>query len=273
MSNGPQRLDAFREVIWDHYRKHGRAMPWRATSDPYHIVVSEFMLQQTQVSRVMQKFGPFVERFPDWATLASARLVEVLAQWQGLGYNRRAKFLHQCAASVMQLHHGALPADPNLLAGLPGIGRNTAGAVCAFAFNQPVVFIETNIRRVFLHFFFSDAEGIHDRELMPWIEAALDRDEPRRWYWALMDYGAVLKSQVTNPNRRSAHYTRQSPFEGSRRQIRGAVVRMFADGAARTLEQIRTNLDVAHDERLAGIVEELVVEEFLIRSGERYAPV
>ncbi|TVR02769.1 MAG: A/G-specific adenine glycosylase [Spirochaetaceae bacterium] len=247
-------------------------MPWRATSDPYHIVVSEFMLQQTQVSRVMQKFGPFLERFPDWSALASARLVEVLAQWQGLGYNRRAKFLHQCAHTVLERHNGALPADPNLLEGLPGIGRNTAGAVCAFAFNLPVVFIETNIRRVFLHFFFSDVDGVHDRELMPLIAAALDRDEPRRWYWALMDYGAMLKLHIANPNRRSVHYNRQSRFEGSRRQIRGALVRMFSDGDSRTLDRIQADLGGLHDDRLAGILDELVVEGFLLRSGERYAP-
>lgn len=179
--------------------------------------------------------------FPTIQSLAEAPTVNVLSVWQGLGYNRRALFLHRAAKIIMSEYGGSVPNSVEALDALPGIGYATACAIQAFAFNGPVVFIETNIRRVFIHFFFSEKEGIHpthkklmcgihDREILPLVSDALDKKNPREWYWALMDYGAMLALSLPkslNPNRSSAHYAKQSKFKGSDRQIRGQILKML----------------------------------------------
>lgn len=221
-----REIQELQTEVWSYYQQHGRSMPWRSNPDPYWVTVSEVMLQQTQVSRVLPKFESFIERFPDWQSLAKAPLADVLTQWQGLGYNRRGRWLHRLAQMVVRDHNGRLPSDPAELIKLPGIGPNTAGSIAAFAFDLPTVFIETNIRRVFLHHFFADQEGVADAQLVPIIKESLNNvDSPRRWYYALMDYGAYLAKQVPNPNRRSKHYSRQSTFEGSNRQLRAQILR------------------------------------------------
>ncbi|MDD1700070.1 MAG: A/G-specific adenine glycosylase [Methanoregula sp.] len=217
----------FQEMVLSHYDLYGRNLVWRNTTDPYHILVSEIMLQQTQVERVSKKFPEFICAFPDFSSLATATLANVLTVWQGLGYNRRAIALQKCAIRVMNEYNGILPADVDILATFPGIGRATASSIAAFAFNMPVVFIETNIRRVFIHFFFAATENVSDADIISLVEKALYRENPRIWYWALMDLGSALKKAVPNPNRRSLHYTRQSPFEGSDRKIRGAVLKIL----------------------------------------------
>lgn len=202
-------------------------MLWRETRDPYGILVSEIMLQQTQVDRVIGYYEKFLAQFPDIAALARAPLVDVLAAWQGLGYNRRALYLKRAMEEIATRHGGAVPCDPSVLAQLPGIGAGTAGAIAAFAFNTPVPFIETNIRRVYLHLFFPRRRAVPDAVLMPLIAQTMDRKNPREWYYALMDYGAILGTAhkcAKNPNRRSKHYTRQSKFVGSDRQIRGRII-------------------------------------------------
>nr|WP_320160924.1 A/G-specific adenine glycosylase [uncultured Methanoregula sp.] len=228
----------FREMVLDHYRTHGREMPWRENTNPYHILVSEIMLQQTQVERVMVKFQEFIAAFPDVSALANAPLLAILAAWQGMGYNRRAIALQKCAVRVVEEYKGILPADPEVLATFPGIGHATACSICAFAFSLPVVFIETNIRRVFIHYFFSDSATVSDKELLPLVTRALYTENPRIWYWALMDIGTVLKKTVPNPNRRSVHYTKQSAFEGSDRKIRGEILRHLLPGTSMTTEQV-----------------------------------
>lgn len=182
----------FQEVVWNYWREHGRqGLPWREEPSAYNVVVSELMLQQTQVERVVPKFLEFTEQFPDFSALASAPLSDVLIAWQGLGYNRRAKYLHELAKAVVRLD--GLPETLEELVKLPGIGKNTAGAILAYAFDQPVVYIETNIRTVYLHHFFADRFDVDDKELLPFIARTLDHSEPRAWYSALMDYGTFLK--------------------------------------------------------------------------------
>ncbi len=231
LTKRPFRFDSdtdrnhFRDLVWTTYRTLQRPMPWRSNTDPYWILVSEIMLQQTQVERVKEKFLSFIDRFPTLSDLAEAPFGEVLKMWSGLGYNRRARYLHRSAQLVVEDHDGVVPETPETLVALPGIGPNTAGSIAAFAYNRPVVFIETNIRRVFLTAFFSDVAGaIHDREILPLIEKSLCRENPREWYWALMDTGSLLPKTAVNANRRSAHYVRQSTFERSRRQLRGRIV-------------------------------------------------
>lgn len=253
----------FRDVILRYYSEHGRTFPWRGTSDPYAILVSELMLQQTQTERVVEKYRLFIERFPDFPTLARAGLAEVFTLWKGLGYNRRAKALRDLAVRVVEEHEGKLPAEPELLEDLPGIGPYTARAVCAFAFNMPVVFIETNIRRVYIHAFYPKREAVHDRDIRPLVELTLDRRNPRRWYSALMDFGSALKGRVPNPNTRSAHYVRQSPFENSLRQIRGRILGILNDRGALSRRGIESSLGT-DSERVRGSLAALEREGLVV---------
>ena len=216
----------FQKIIWEYYVSNKRDFPWRKTRDPYKILVSEIMLQQTQASRVITKYTSFLEKFPTTSILARATLHEVLNEWQGLGYNRRALYLKQCAEKIESDFGGKFPKDHKTLCTLPGIGPATAGDILAFAWNIPAVVIETNIRSVFIHFFFEDKEKVTDKEILPLIEKTLDQENPREWYSALFDYGAYLK-QTTNPSRRSAHHNKQSAFAGSARQKRAHILRVI----------------------------------------------
>lgn len=219
-------IRAFRDTVYGVARANHRVLPWRTAFDPYAVLVSEIMLQQTQADRVSPKFVDFMARFPDVAALASAEFADVLAVWQGLGYNRRALALKRAAEAAMVSFGGMIPATRSELESLPGIGPYTAGAILAFAHDLPEVFIETNIRSVFIHHFFHDRSGIHDRDLTPLVALTLDRSQPRAWYTALMDYGVVLKRAHPNPSRKSVHHLRQSPFEGSNRQLRSTLLKM-----------------------------------------------
>ncbi len=230
----------FQTYIRNWYLRYGRhELPWRQTSDPYHILVSELMLQQTQVERVIPKYLAFLKTFPDFATLAKAEQSEVMQLWQGLGYNRRAKFLHQCA---QQVAGKTFPKTLVELEKLPGIGPYTATAICAFSYNQPVTMIETNIRNIYLYHFFPDQNEVKDADLLPLITKTMDRENPREWYWALMDYGSVLKKLTGNHNRRSSSYTKQSKFVGSLRQVRGEIIRSLTKESALTEAELQAKI-------------------------------
>jgi A/G-specific adenine glycosylase len=221
-------IEEFRKTILDYYACYGRVFPWRVNLDPWGVLVSEFMLQQTQTARVVPYWERWMAKWPGAADLASASLEDAVREWSGLGYNRRAKHLWSCSRAISENFGGRVPDTPEALLTLPGIGPYSAGAIACFAWNYPAVFIETNIRSVLLHFFFQDKKGVEDGDLFPLLGASLDRENPRTWYWALMDYGAELKKTTANPNRKSAHYTRQSRFKGSLREVRGAIVRNLA---------------------------------------------
>jgi len=256
-------IERFRAAVYDHYERHGRDFPWRRTTDPYCILVSEVMLQQTQTKRVAQKYVEFIARFPDFGALAGATTAEVLAAWQGLGYNRRAQALHAAARNVCAGFGGRLPPEREALRSLPGIGPYTAAAVRAFAFNLPDAFIETNIRTVFIHEFFPGVEGVRDTDILPLVEATLDRDNPRRWYQALMDYGAALK-ESGNPSRRSAHHRPQSRFDGSRRQARGVILRTLLHDGSTTSAELRQRIegwDARFDDALETLKRDGMVSE------------
>lgn len=264
------RDEEFKSAIWSHYRDRGRTFPWRETRDPYAILVSEMMLQQTQTSRVAERFGPWLSEFPTVRSLAEAPLSRVLERWVGLGYNRRAKFLHDACKAVVSDYGGVIPRKAEQLALLPGIGPYTSSAVSTFAFNEPNVFIETNIRSVYLMFYFPGQEGVQDREIFPLIARTLDRDSPRAWYYALMDYGAELKKKVVNPNRMSRHYTKQSKFEGSLREARGAIIRHLGKTREASLEEIadKEGIEYGRIEKASGKLEK---EGLIKRNGARYA--
>jgi len=228
----------FIKNIYDYYQSNRRSFEWREDISPYRVLVSEIMLQQTQTDRVAYKFPQWLSVFPDFETLASASTRDVIAAWSGLGYNRRALALHAAGQRVMQEFGGKLPDAPEVLQTFKGIGPNTAGSICAFAFNKPTIFIETNIRAVYIHHFFSGEEKVHDKQLLPIIEATVDQQNPRDWYYALMDYGVKLKKEHKNPSRKSKHHTVQSKFEGSERQIRGMILRALTEFGRLSFEDL-----------------------------------
>lgn len=221
----------FRRLVVDYWKKAGRHdLPWRQTDDPYAILVSEMMLQQTQVHRVIPFYERFLKRFPTPEALANASRADVLSAWSGLGYNRRALFLYESAKAMVARHDGAVPRSYDELRALPGIGDYTAKAVRVFAFDEPESLIETNVRAVFIHHFFPRGRAVSDARLMPLITRTVG-DRPREWYAALMDYGTYLKAINPNPSRRSRHHTKQSAFAGSQREVRGAILKASIAGS------------------------------------------
>jgi A/G-specific adenine glycosylase len=259
----PQVVSSFQAIIRDYYREHGRVFPWRETTDPYRILVSEFMLQQTQTSRVVEKYIEFITAFPDVYQLAHSSFREVLRVWQGLGYNRRALALHKTAGEITDRYQGRVPDDPTLLRQLPGVGEYTANAMMAIAFNKPAVVADTNIRTVYLYFFFREKETVTNSDITPLIEATLDRDSPREWYYALFDYGSMLKRE--NKDLEAGKRRKQSTFRGSDREVRSNILRLLLDIEKMTEDQLLTSLP-SDNERVRRLVTQLH-EEGLIDSS------
>jgi A/G-specific adenine glycosylase len=254
-------------VVYGHAARNPRPMPWRETHDPYAILVSEFMLQQTQVSRVISKYQEFLERFPSPEMLADSSVGAVLSLWQGLGYNRRGKFLWQAACEIVNQFDGAVPDSIKALESLPGVGNYTASAVMAFAFSRPVVVVETNIRRAMIHLLFPNRQQVEETSVVAAVEAVMDRANPREWYYALMDYGAYLGRVVPNRNRRSAAYSRQSRFEGSLRQVRGRIIRALAGKGPLTVRELES-VTGPTDNRFERAIDALLREELIVRDGD-----
>lgn len=294
-------LRAFVEFVAKKGRELYRDLPWRRTYDPYAIWISEVMLQQTQVSRVDGRWQRWLERFPTVDALAAAAPSDVLEEWQGLGYNRRALSVHRAAQAISEAG-GVFPQDPKELVKLPGIGPATAAGICAFAFNLHGVYLETNVRTVFLHELYPQAEGVPDSELVPLVELtcpasaadAVDADgaandattelTPRSWYYALLDYGAYLKKTIPNPSRRSKSHVKQSRFEGSHRQKRAELLRVLLahkdEGGAefdmlhQELCQIEVNAgrETLDEQVTLGLLEELAKEGFCQKNDEYWLP-
>lgn len=258
----------FHTIIWGYYKKHNRdTLPWRGDGvSAYHIMVSEFMLQQTQVARVLKKYPLFVQQFPTIQLLAKASTRDVLLAWQGLGYNRRALALHKTAQTIVQQHNGVVPHSYETLLKLSGVGQSTAGAICAFAFNQPVAFIETNIRRVYIYFFFADCNNVRDNDIIKIIQQTIDRKNPRKWYYALMDYGAMLATRVKNPNVKSAHYAKQSAFVGSNRQVRSHITKLLLNQSL-TSQQIVADLNSSQSNFTSTPIHTKTIISSLVKDG------
>ncbi len=280
-------IDRLLKEVETYYRKEGRShLPWRKTRDPYKILVSEIMLQQTQVERVLPYYKNFLKEFPTPAALAKAPLSKVLKAWQGLGYNRRAKFLHEAAKVLAKEGYTGQK--------LPGVGPYTQGAIDAFALNKPSLIIETNIRTVFFYFCFEKPKkkilsgsrapvhlslgkyfsSVSDTEVLPLVERALQKSklEPREFYAALMDYGSYLKRQGVKLNTQSKHYVKQTKFKGSNRELRGAILRELLK-KPHTAAGLRKNLhrqSLKTAEEVDVILASLVKEGFAKRKGSSY---
>jgi len=269
-------IDAFVQLVSVRGSELYRDFPWRRTHDPYAILVSEVMLQQTQVTRVVPYYEQWLEQFPDLDALAAAPLEAVLRAWQGLGYNRRAVALKRLseilAAQAERGRAPRLPQERDALLALPGVGPATAAGVRVFAWEYPDVYLETNVRTVFLHELLGDRDGVPDREVAPLVEqAAMAAQEAglsaRTWNYALLDYGADLKRSVPNPSRRSAHHTRQSSFEGSRRQKRARLLRCVLDAPGVSAAELSDELGLTVGE-VSGLLEALCQEGFLSTSED-----
>lgn len=260
----------FVAIVYDFYKQKGRHdLVWRKTKNPYNIAVSEVMLQQTQVARVKEKYKEFLVLFPTTQSLAGAPLVAVLKVWVGLGYNRRARFLKQMAEVVVNERDGKFPKNIVDLQGLPGVGHYTARAVATFAYNQPHVFIETNIRTVYMHHFFPKVKTLlDDKVLLSIIQKTLDSQHPREWYWALMDYGSYLKSTGIKIHRNSKQYKKQSTFVGSIREVRGAIIKILTKGAL-TKNMLQKGI-LFDDARFEIALEQLVAEKLLEKKSQKY---
>ncbi|CAN5141815.1 endonuclease III [soil metagenome] len=263
-------IDDFKKTIWNYYKEHKRILPWREEITPYGVVISELMLQQTQVPRILIKYPEFLEIFPDFQSLAEAPFEKLLRLWQGMGYNRRAIYLQQIAQKIVGEYGGVVSTDPTILETFPGIGPATARSIIIYTYNKPEVFIETNIRRIFIHHFFQDKEGISDREILPLVERTVDRLKPRDWYYALMDYGTALVKTVENPNRKSKHYSKQSKFEGSNRQVRGGILKLLLEHTFLVSEDI-VSLSKFEKDRVYPVLEELKAEGFVCEEKGKYS--
>jgi A/G-specific adenine glycosylase len=269
------QVRAFQKIVMDFYRVHGRHdLPWRpqgkAPLNPYYVVVSELMLQQTQVVRVIPKFTLFIELFPNWEALARAPLSEILTVWQGLGYARRAKFLQAIAFNVVNIYKGELPKRIAELEQLPGIGAYTARAIATFAYNHSCALIETNIRTVYTHHFFSHTHTIHDTDIHACVEQTLFVNKPREWMYALMDYGSHLKSQGISYNARSKHYVKQKPLAGSVREVRGYILKLLTEKKYCTATDIQKIESIFDTKRVCAALEGLVKDSLIVLKKNWY---
>lgn len=250
-------LEEFQKLLRQKGEELYRNMPWREDTRPYHVLVSELMLQQTQVSRVIPKFEAFIAAFPDEEALARASLPDMLKLWQGLGYNRRAKFLHEAAKMIMNEYDGIFPDNEKDLLKLPGVGNNTAGAILAYAFNRPSIFVETNVRTVYIHHFFNDRFDVDDKEIIILLEKTIDQKNPRRFYQNLMDYGSWLKANGVKNISASKHYKKQSPLKGSLREMRGEILRRITRN--------ETLHDLKADSRFQPAIDGLLRDELITK--------
>ncbi len=281
-----EQLAGFRQVVLEEGRHLYRDFAWRQTRDPYGIWISEVMLQQTQTVRVDGRWQRWLERFPDVEGLAQASTADVLDEWQGMGYNRRALSLKKAAEAIVAAGEG-FPRKTAELVALPGIGPTTAAGIRAFAFDLPGVYLDTNVRTVFLHELFPKEEKVPDRVLAPLVERACPKtaddpsDDPRTWYYALLDFGAHLKKIVPNPSRRSASHAVQSKFEGSHRQKRAELLRIVLAAGEGGIALAEAASRLSSEEEQAGrpalpqgavqtLLEELAREGFCTADGERW---
>ena len=261
-------IGVFRKLVLDNYRSAAREFPWR-NSNPWGVMISEFMLQQTQTTRVIQFWEKWMRLWPGPQDLAKASLAQALREWSGLGYNNRCVNLKKCAAIITADYGGRVPDNPKSLLLLPGIGPYCAGAISCFAYNYPAVFIETNIRSAVIHYFFTERNNIRDSEIFPILEKAIDRKDPRTWNYALMDLGAAIKKSEGNPGRRSAHYTVQSAFIGSFRQARGKVIRTLAAMGPCKANEIGSASGL-NGEKLYSVLEKLEKESLIAEKNGIY---
>lgn len=261
-------LLSFQHKIFSYYDRYGRDLPWRKTTDPYHILLSEVMLQQTQVDRVVDYYQRWLKKWPTLVDLAQAERTDVLRMWMGLGYNNRAVNLHKAVQKIVSEYNGEVITAMNNYKNIPGIGPYISHAVRIFSTNENIVTVDTNIRRILIHEFQLD-ESVSDKELWEIALNCLPKGKSRKWHNALMDYGATL---LTARKTGIKPKTQQSKFEGSDRQIRAKIVRyLLKNNKPASIKQLMSIVDEKKSERLQKIVQGMVEDELLVSTGEVYS--
>ena len=259
-----EEISTFQQKVFQFYQENKRNLPWRKTTDPYNILVSEFMLQQTQVNRVIEYFTKWMRRWPTVQKLASEEYKNLLQAWMGLGYNRRAMYLHNTAKKIVNEFNGDVLTAIKNFKQLPGVGLYTSKAIQIFAANADISTVDTNIRRIFIDQFNLD-ESISDKQLFQLAQKCLPLGRSRDWHNALMDYGAIhLTSRKTGIKPK----TQQSRFQGSDRQIRGKVLRMLLQENY-TKYQLQQKLKVESN-RLEEILRKMKKEKTISKTKEYY---
>ncbi|MCE1189853.1 MAG: Fe-S cluster assembly protein HesB, partial [Ignavibacteria bacterium] len=257
-------ISLFQSKILRWYTSNKREMPWRDNPSPYQVMISEFMLQQTQYRRVIPYYYQFLCTYPDIYSLANANAADLLRLWSGLGYNSRALRLQQSARIILEKYNGVIPAEYKFLIDLPGVGDYIASAILAFAFNIPEAVIDINIKRVFIHEF-QLPTGISYKRLKEFAARFVPGGRSSEWHNALMDYGASLPAAT---RKSSAPAAVQKPFEGSVRQLRGKIVKLLI-----TVPQL-TGADMHQyfqDPRLDDILEKMVNEQLVQYRENKYS--
>lgn len=281
MEISTSEIKEFQNKILSWYKIHERDLPWRKTREPYHILISEIMLQQTQVPRVIQKYKEWLEKFPTIVSLAQSSTAEVLQYWSGLGYNRRAINLKRTAEIIVDEYNGEFPDTEKELLALPGIGKYTAHAVMCFAFNKQVPVVDINVKKVIIVEFMrkrnnerillQDApkqdEKLDDAVAWEIAEKLLPVGLAYEWNQALMDYSsAVLKNE-------KIHIPKQSKFIGSRRYYRGKILKLLLARKSVDIDDLGTSIkdDFSENDEamINGIVAELEKEKFIIRKKQK----
>ncbi len=273
MQISQEKTKRFQEEILTWYNEHQRDLPWRHTRDPYRILISEVMSQQTQISRVVTKYTEWLVRFPTVVVLADAPVSEVLKYWSGLGYNRRALNLKKTAEKIVNEYDGTFPDNERELLKLPGIGPYTARAILCFAFNKQVAVVDTNVRKVILTQIIdrsnvlrlsdsSEKTSLSERDMEEIAQKLLPHGKAYEWNQALMDYSsAVLKKE-------KMQIPKQSKFIGSHRYYRSKVLRVLLDkkkvNVDKIGELIKKEYTIAEEEWLSKLLNELAKEGFIV---------
>ncbi|HWR27858.1 MAG TPA: Fe-S cluster assembly protein HesB [Candidatus Thermoplasmatota archaeon] len=257
-------IKRFQKKVFSFYEKNKRDLPWRKTIDPYKILLSELMLQQTQVKRVILYYEKWIARWPTIDALASASLPEVLHMWMGLGYNTRAKNLHTTARKIVATFNSDVLQAMKQYKELPGIGKYTSQAVQIFSSNSDLVTVDTNIRRILISEFKLPIK-IADKELWLLAETCLPLGESRDWHNALMDYGALhMTAQKTGIKPK----TQQTQFEGSNRQIRAQILRCLLQKSM-SFSELEKTVGIGQM-RLGAILDKMMNEKIIENKNKTY---
>lgn len=257
-------ISSFQQKILQYYQKNKRDLPWRHTTDPYSILLSELMLQQTQVSRVIEYYTKWLHTWPTIQHLSKANRKDVLQAWIGLGYNTRGINLHKASQIIVEHYNGDVIAAMDDYKKIPGVGKYTSQAVKIFSTNADIITVDTNIRRIFIHEF-NLPQDISDSKLWSIAQYCLPKGKSRQWHNALMDYGATY---LTSKKTGISPKTTQSTFEGSDRQIRAQILRDLLTKPL-TLQDLTNQYNHSSD-RLLKILEKMKKQEIIKQENKTY---
>ena len=259
-----KQINQFQSKVLSFYKENRRDLPWRNTTDPYKILISELMLQQTQVSRVINYYDKWIKQWPTIDLLAQASRKDVLKAWMGLGYNTRGINLHRSAQKIVNDYNGDLLETMKNYKEIPGIGKYTSRAVQIFSTNADIVTVDTNIRRILISEFHL-SEDVTDKELWQLAEQTLPTGRSREWHNALMDYGALF---LTAKKTGIQPKTKQSRFEGSDRQIRAQILRQLMEKTV-SLSELQKIFEIEQN-RLQQILDKMVKENIIFRDNNGF---